>query len=251
MIGTDGFQEADTVGITRPCTKHNWLVKDTEKLSETIHQAFHVAKSGRPGPVLVDIPKDVQFATGPYYGKDQVRFAHAYKPRLKGDAGKIAEAVDLIANARRPLFYTGGGVINSGPEASRLLREFAHAVGAPVTSTLMGLGAFPAADPQWLGMVGMHGAYEANHAMHDCDVMVNIGARFDDRVTGRLDAFAPNSKKIHIDIDPSSINKNVKVDLPIIGDCTRVLEAMLKAWKAHDFAMDREAMDGWWSQIDR
>ncbi|MEW6122567.1 MAG: acetolactate synthase 3 large subunit [Pseudomonadota bacterium] len=250
LIGNDAFQECDTVGITRPCTKHNYLVRDVKDLARVLHEAFYVAQNGRPGPVVVDIPKDVQFAAGLYVGPDNIEHK-TYKPKLNGDADKIEAAVRMIASAKRPIFYTGGGVINSGPEASRLLRELARLTGVPVTSTLMGLGAFPAASRQWLGMLGMHGTYEANMAMHGCDVMVCIGARFDDRITGRIDAFAPNSKKIHIDIDPSSINKNVKVDLPIIGDCTRVLEAMLKAWKAHDFAMDREAMDGWWSQIDR
>jgi acetolactate synthase-1/2/3 large subunit len=250
LIGSDAFQECDTVGITRSCTKHNVLVKDVKDLARVIHEAFAIATSGRPGPVLIDIPKDVQFATGPYYGKDEVRYAHAYKPRIKGDAVRIAEAVELIANARRPLFYTGGGVINSGPEASRLLREFAHAVGAPVTSTLMGLGGFPAADPQWLGMVGMHGAYEANHAMHDCDVMVNIGARFDDRVTGRLDAFSPGSKKIHVDIDPSSINKVVRADVGIVGDVANVLTDMLGLWRERKLKADKASLKDWWTQID-
>jgi len=250
LIGNDAFQECDTVGITRPCTKHNYLVRDVKDLARVLHEAFYVAQNGRPGPVVVDIPKDVQFAMGPYVGRENIEHK-TYKPKLVGDADKIAAAVEMIAGAKRPIFYTGGGVINSGPQASRLLRELARLTHVPVTSTLMGLGAFPAASNQWLGMLGMHGTYEANMAMHGCDVMVCIGARFDDRITGRLDAFAPGSKKIHIDIDPSSINKNVKVDLPIIGDCTKVLEAMVATWKAKDKAVDREALDQWWRQIDR
>ena len=246
LIGSDAFQEADTVGITRPCTKHNYLVKRVEDLPHVMHEAFHIATSGRPGPVVVDIPKDVQFAVGPYVGPDQARHAHAYRPRTEGDPAKIAEAVALIAQAKRPILYTGGGVINSGPRASQLLRDLAHATGAPVTSTLMGLGAFPAADPQWLGMLGMHGAYEANHAMHDCDVMVCLGARFDDRVTGRIDAFSPDSKKIHVDIDPSSINKNILADIGIVGDVGNVMEAMLKAWGGRKSA----DLKPWWKQIE-
>jgi acetolactate synthase I/II/III large subunit len=216
LIGNDAFQECDTVGITRPCTKHNYLVKRIEDLPRILHEAFYVASSGRPGPVVIDIPKDVQFAKG------------TYAPKPKGDLDRIKQAVDLMAKAKRPLFYTGGGVINSGKEASHLLRELVKLTGFPITSTLMGLGAYPAADAQWLGMLGMHGTYEANMAMHDCDLMICIGARFDDRITGRLDAFAPYSKKIHVDIDPSSINKNVKVDVPIIGDCAHVLEDMTR-----------------------
>ena len=248
LIGSDAFQEADTVGITRPCTKHNYLVKRVEDLPHVMHEAFHIATSGRPGPVVVDIPKDVQFATGPYVGPADARHAHGYRPRTEGDAHKIAEAVELIAKAKRPLFYTGGGIINAGPKASEALRAFAHEVGAPVTSTLMGLGAFPASDPQWLGMVGMHGAYESNHAMHDCDVMVCLGARFDDRVTGRLDAFSPGSKKIHVDIDPSSINKNVLVDIGIIGDVGKVIEAMREGWKSR--RLKPLQLKDWWAQID-
>ncbi|HZC17341.1 MAG TPA: acetolactate synthase 3 large subunit [Caulobacteraceae bacterium] len=250
LIGSDAFQEADTVGITRTCTKHNILVKRAEDLPRAIHEAFHIAVTGRPGPVLVDIPKDVQFARAPYQGPDEVRYAHLYAPRTKADPARIREAVALIAAAERPLFYTGGGVINAGPRASALLREFAALTGAPVTSTLMGLGAFPAADPAWLGLVGMHGMYEANHAMHDCDVMVCIGARFDDRVTGRLDAFSPGSKKIHIDIDPSSINKNVRIDVPVLGDAASVLEDMIAVWKAGRYKGSREKLAGWWKQID-
>jgi len=250
LIGTDAFQEADTVGITRACTKHNYLVKDVADLPRIIHEAFHIATTGRPGPVLIDIPKDVQFAKATYQSPTEVKFSHGYAPRTKGDAGRIAEAVKLIAKAKRPIFYTGGGVINAGPKASESLRAFAAMTGAPVTSTLMGLGAFPAADPAWLGMLGMHGTFEANHAMHDCDVMVCIGARFDDRVTGRLDAFSPNSKKIHIDIDPSSINKNVRVDIGIVGDAGSVIDDMIAAWKATGCEANRQALDEWWRQID-
>ena len=212
MIGTDGFQEADTVGITRPCTKMNWLVKDTKDLSGTIHQAFHVATSGRPGPVLIDIPKDVQFANAEYTAKEKTKVSH-YQPRVKGDIEAITKLVELIETAERPVFYTGGGVINSGPGASQLLRELVDATGFPITSTLMGLGAYPASGKQWLGMLGMHGLYEANMAMHGCDLMINIGARFDDRITGRVNAFSPKSTKAHIDIDPSSINKIIRVGL--------------------------------------
>jgi acetolactate synthase-1/2/3 large subunit len=250
LIGTDAFQEADTVGITRACTKHNYLVKDVRDLPRVIHEAFHIATSGRPGPVLIDIPKDVQFARGTYAGPHEVVHAHAYNPRTKGDPAKIAEAVRLIANAKRPIFYTGGGVINAGPKASERLREFAALTGAPVTSTLMGLGAFPAADPAWLGMLGMHGTFEANNAMHDCDVMICVGARFDDRVTGRLDAFSPGSKKIHIDIDASSINKNIRVDLGIVGDAGSVLDDLVAAWKAGGHTANREALGDWWRSID-
>ena len=250
LIGSDAFQECDTVGITRSCTKHNVLVRDVNDLARTIHEAFRIASTGRPGPVLIDIPKDVQFATGEYHGPKDVRFTHAYAPRTKGDAAKIAEAVEMIAKARQPILYTGGGVINAGPRASELLREFAALTGAPVTSTLMGLGAFPASDPQWLGMVGMHGSYESNNAMHDCDVMVAIGARFDDRVTGRLNAFSPGSKKIHVDIDPSSINKVIHVDVGIIGDAASVLEDMIAAWKVRKLKADKAALAAWWTQID-
>ena len=225
LIGNDAFQECDTVGITRPCTKHNYLVKRIEDLPRVLHEAFYVAKTGRPGPVVVDIPKDIQFAKGTYVGPQNIKHK-TYNPKVKGDIEKIKAAVELMSKAKRPLFYTGGGVINSGTEASHLLRELVKLTGFPITSTLMGLGAFPAANPQWLGMLGMHGTYEANWAMHDCDVMICIGARFDDRITGRLDAFAPHSKKIHVDIDASSINKNVKVDIGIVGDCAHVLEDM-------------------------
>jgi acetolactate synthase-1/2/3 large subunit len=250
LIGNDAFQEADTVGITRPCTKHNYLVKRIEDLPRVLHEAFHIASSGRPGPVVIDIPKDVQFARGVY--SVPTEFPHTgYKPRVKGDIGQIARAIDLMASAKRPLFYTGGGVINSGPQASKLLTELVKLTGFPITSTLMGLGAFPAGDPQWMGMLGMHGTLEANMAMHDCDVMICIGARFDDRITGRLDAFSPGSKKIHVDIDASSINKNVKVDVPIVGDCANVLQDMLKLWRDHKAKPEKRAHTDWWKQIDK
>ncbi|WP_415920356.1 acetolactate synthase 3 large subunit [Tateyamaria sp. SN6-1] len=248
MIGSDAFQEADTVGITRPCTKHNWLVKETDALSATMHEAFHVATSGRPGPVLVDIPKDVQFATGTYNGPKPS--ASHYQPRLKGDMEEITELVAAMETAKRPIFYTGGGVINSGPAASQLLRELVEATGFPITSTLMGLGAYPASGEKWVGMLGMHGLYEANMAMHDCDLMINIGARFDDRITGRIDAFSPKSKKAHIDIDPSSINKVIKADIPIVGDVGHVLEDILKVWKSRGRKTNSAAVAQWWSKID-
>jgi acetolactate synthase-1/2/3 large subunit len=250
LIGNDAFQECDTVGITRPCTKYNYLVKTVADLPRALHEAFHIAASGRPGPVVVDIPKDVQFAKGDYFKPKE--FQHkGYRPKLKGDPDKIKQAVEMMAAAKRPLFYTGGGVINSGRAASESLRELAKLTGFPVTSTLMGLGAFPAADPQWLGMLGMHGTWEANWAMHDCDLMIAVGSRFDDRITGRLDAFSPGSKKIHIDIDPSSINKNVKVDLGIVGDCANVLEDMVRGWRAGGFAPDKKALEAWWAQIGK
>jgi acetolactate synthase-1/2/3 large subunit len=248
LIGNDAFQECDTVGITRPCTKHNYLVKSIADLPRVLHEAFHIAKSGRPGPVVVDIPKDIQFARG-LYSKPR-EFQHkGYRPKVKGDLAQIKSAVELMRHARRPLFYTGGGVINSGREASHLLRELVRATGFPITSTLMGLGAYPASDPQWLGMLGMHGTYEANLAMHDCDVMICVGARFDDRITGRLDAFSPASKKVHIDIDPSSINKNVKVDIPILGDCAHVLEDIVRLWAASAKHADKKPLEEWWQQI--
>jgi len=249
LIGNDAFQECDTVGITRPCTKHNYLVKNVADLPRVLHEAFHIAKSGRPGPVVVDIPKDIQFAKGLYSRPKE--FQHkGYRPKLKGDLERIKAAIELMRDAKRPLFYTGGGIINSGPEASHFLRELVKLTGFPITSTLMGLGAYPAADPQWLGMLGMHGTYEANLSMHDCDVMICIGARFDDRITGRLDAFSPGSKKIHVDIDPSSINKNVKVDIPIIGDCAHVLEDMVRLWRSGAMHADKKALDAWWKQIE-
>ncbi len=250
LIGTDAFQECDTVGITRSCTKHNVLVRRAEDLAGALHEAFRIAVSGRPGPVLVDIPKDVQLATAAYLGPAETRPAHAYAPRFDPDPRRIAEAAVLIAQARRPVFYTGGGVINSGPQASEALRAFVRAVGAPVTSTLMGLGAYPADDPQWLGMLGMHGAYEANHAMHDCDVMVCVGARFDDRVTGRLDAFSPGSKKIHIDVDPASIGKIVRADVAVVGDAGRALNALLQAWRVGNLGAGQPSLEPWWSRIE-
>ncbi len=249
LIGNDAFQEADTVGITRPCTKHNYLVQSTDDLARILHEAFHVATTGRPGPVVVDIPKDLQFAEGKYVKPTEMRHK-TYQPQVKGDMDAINTAIELIANAKRPVFYTGGGVINSGPQASQLLREFVQLTGYPITSTLMGLGSYPSADRQWLGMLGMHGTYEANLAMHGCDVMINIGARFDDRITGNLDGFSPNSTKIHVDIDPSSINKNVIVDVPIIGDCAHVLEDMLRVWKSRALTPDKKALDDWWDQIE-
>ena len=248
MIGTDGFQEADTVGITRPCTKHNWLVKDTAKLSETIHQAFHVATSGRPGPVLIDIPKDVQFAQADYTPMEKTRVSH-YQPRVQGDAEQIARLVEMMEQAERPVFYTGGGVINSGPRASALLRELVAATDFPITSTLMGLGSYPASGKNWLGMLGMHGLYEANLAMHGCDLMINVGARFDDRITGRVKDFSPHSRKAHIDIDPSSINKVIRVDVPIVGDVTLVLEEVLRQWKARGSKTNKAGLAKWWKQI--
>ncbi|MCF6443575.1 acetolactate synthase 3 large subunit [Nereida sp. MMG025] len=248
MIGSDAFQEADTVGITRPCTKHNWLVKETDNLSQTIHEAFHVATNGRPGPVLVDIPKDVQFATGTYTPPAPQK-SH-YQPQVKGDMAAIEELAEAMAKAKRPIIYSGGGVINSGDAASQLLRELVAATNFPITSTLMGLGCYPASGDNWLGMLGMHGLYEANMAMHDCDLMINIGARFDDRITGRIDAFSPNSTKAHIDIDPSSINKVIHVDIPILGDVGHVLEDLLKVWKAKGRKTNAEALSKWWKQID-
>ncbi|AOF88778.1 acetolactate synthase 3 large subunit [Sinorhizobium sp. RAC02] len=251
LIGSDAFQECDTVGITRPCTKHNWLVKDVNDLARIIHEAFRVAQSGRPGPVVVDIPKDVQFATGTYTPPSAAPIQKSYQPKLQGDARQIEAAVQLMKTARRPIIYSGGGVVNSGPEASRLLRELVEITGFPITSTLMGLGAYPHSGKNWLGMLGMHGSYEANMAMHDCDVMVCIGARFDDRITGRLNAFSPNSKKIHIDIDPSSINKNVRVDIPILGDVGNVLEDMVRLWRAGSKDYDRAVQADWWTSITK
>ncbi|WP_174801078.1 acetolactate synthase 3 large subunit [Martelella limonii] len=249
LIGSDAFQECDTVGITRPCTKYNWLVKDVNELADVIHEAFRIAKTGRPGPVVVDVPKDIQFATGRYTPLAEHMIRESYKPRVEGNADAIRAAVELMAKARRPVLYTGGGVINSGDEASRLLRELVGLTNFPITSTLMGLGCYPASGKNWLGMLGMHGSYQANMAMHDCDVMVCIGARFDDRITGRVDAFSPNSKKIHIDIDPSSINKNIRVDIPILGDVAHVLEEMVRLWRA--LPAEKPALDDWWNNIER
>jgi acetolactate synthase I/II/III large subunit len=249
LIGNDAFQECDTVGITRPCTKHNYLVKNINDLARVLHEAFYVATTGRPGPVVVDIPKDVQFARGKYIGPGNIQH-RTYRPKVKPDQKAVAAAIELIARAKRPVFYTGGGVINSGRRASELLREFVGLTGFPITSTLMGLGAYPASGKEWIGMLGMHGTYEANMAMHDCDVMINVGARFDDRITGRTDAFSPGSRKIHIDIDPSSINKNIRVDIPVIGDCAHALEEMVRLWKESRAKPDKAALAQWWKQID-
>jgi acetolactate synthase-1/2/3 large subunit len=249
LIGNDAFQECDTTGITRPCTKHNYLVKDPNRLATTLHEAFYVARSGRPGPVVVDLPKDIQFADCPYSGPGNVKHK-TYRPQIKGNTGKIAQAVDILAKAKRPVIYGGGGIINSGPKAVELFGNLVKTTGAPTTLTLMGLGALPASDERYLGMVGMHGTYEANMAMHDCDVMLCVGARFDDRVTGRLDAFSPNSKKIHIDIDPTSINKNIAVDLGIVGDIASVLEDMLAVWKADKKQADKKAVASWWKTVN-
>ena len=252
LIGTDAFQECDTTGITRPCTKHNWLVKDVNKLSTIMHKAFEVATSGRPGPVLVDIPKDIQFAKGKYIEPKKTKYKRL-EQKQNGKDQDINSMIELIKKSSRPIFYTGGGVINSGPKATDLLRELVSLTGFPITSTLQGLGAYPGNDQQFLGMLGMHGTYEANNAMHDCDLMINIGARFDDRITGKIDEFSPNSKKIHIDIDPSSINKNVSVDLAIVGDVKYVLEKLVLAIKKQepDFAnSNKQNISTWWSQIE-
>ena len=247
LIGTDAFQEADTVGITRHCTKHNYLVKDPARLGDTIHEAFHIATSGRPGPVVVDIPKDVQVATARYLKPGPIQHK-TYRPQVKPDIAAIEATVDMLAAAERPVFYTGGGIINAGPAASQLLRELVRITGAPVTSTLMGLGALPASSPQWLGMLGMHGTYEANHAMNQADLVIAVGARFDDRVTGRLDAFSPNSRKVHIDIDRSSVNKTVRIDLPIIADAGHALEAMVRLWKGRQHP--KPDLTDWWQRIE-
>src|SRR5471032_2094881 len=250
LIGTDAFQECDTVGITRPCTKQNWLVKDVNDLARTMHEAFQIATTGRPGPVVIDIPKDIQFKKGAYIGPKSVQH-RTYRPKTDPDLAAIVKAVEMMAEAKRPIFYTGGGIINAGPAASRLLRELAELTGFPVTSTLMGLGAFPASSPQWLGMLGMHGTWEANHAMHDCDLMICLGARFDDRVTGRINAFSPGSKKIHLDIDASQINKVIHVDLPIVADAGKAIREMVAVWKAKKMQADKPALKDWWAQIDK
>lgn len=247
LIGSDAFQEADTVGITRHCTKHNYLVKDPAHLGSIVHEAFHIATSGRPGPVVIDIPKDVQIATARYSKPGPIQHK-TYRPQVKAEKTLVESAVEMLAAAERPVFYTGGGVINSGPQASQLLRELARITGAPVTSTLMGLGAFPASSDQWLGMLGMHGTYEANYAMNQADLIIAIGARFDDRVTGRLDAFAPHARKIHIDIDRSSMNKTVRVDLPIVADVGHALEDMVRIWKARQHP--KPDLSEWWSRIE-
>ncbi len=253
LIGTDAFQEADTTGITRPCTKHNWLVKDVKNLAKTIHRAFEVATTGRPGPVLIDIPKDVQFQKTNYTKYKKLKKLNG-KAKNNFSQSEIDELIKLMSNSSKPIFYTGGGVINSGPKASALLRELVYATGFPITSTLQGLGAFPGNDNQFVGMLGMHGTYEANNAMHDCDLMINVGARFDDRITGKIDEFSPKSKKVHIDIDPSSINKNVKVDLPIIGDVSEVINATLRSIKKKKLNFtksNKQKISKWWEKIEK
>jgi len=253
LIGTDAFQECDTTGITRPCTKHNWLVKDVKKLSSIMHKAFEVATTGRPGPVLIDIPKDIQFAKAKYIKPKKLKNNKQINVVKDNQVKDIEVAAELIKKSSKPILYTGGGVINSGPRATEMLRELVSLTGFPITSTLQGLGAFPGNDPQFLGMLGMHGTYEANNAMHDCDLMINIGARFDDRITGKLDEFSPNSKKIHIDIDPSSINKNVVVDLALVGDVKHVLEKLILVLKKQNSSFaesNKQKISGWWSQID-
>ena len=250
LIGNDAFQEADTVGITRPCTKHNYLVKDVTKLAHTIHEAFYIARAGRPGPVVVDIPKDITLARAPYVGPQDITHK-TYRPRIKGDRALIEQAVDLIASAKRPIFYTGGGIINSGPKAVRNLAKFVRMTGYPITNTVLGLGGYPGSDPQFLGMLGMHGTYEANLAMAECDVMIAIGSRFDDRITGRLDCFSQGSRKIHVDVDPSSINKNVAVDIPIVGDAGSVLADMIRIWRAKGHQPKLKALAAWWATIGK
>jgi acetolactate synthase-1/2/3 large subunit len=247
LIGTDAFQECDTIGITRHCTKHNYLVKDPNKLGETIHEAFYLATSGRPGPVVVDLPKDVQVASGTYRKPESISH-QAYRPKVEPDAELIEAAVEMLAAAERPILYTGGGIVNSGPQASEALRALAELTNAPVTSTLMGLGAYPASGKQWLGMLGMHGTYEANMAMNQADLILALGSRFDDRVTGRLDAFSPRSKKIHVDIDRSSINKNVRVDLPIVGDVGRAMVEMVNVWNKRGYR--KQDLKPWWNRVD-
>ena len=250
LIGNDAFQEADTVGITRPCTKHNYLVKDVTKLAHTIHEAFYIARAGRPGPVVVDIPKDITLARAPYVGPQDITHK-TYRPRIKGERALIEQAVDLIASAKRPIFYTGGGIINSGPKAVRNLAKFVRMTGYPITNTVLGLGGYPGSDPQFLGMLGMHGTYEANLAMAECDVMIAIGSRFDDRITGRLDCFSQGSRKIHVDVDPSSINKNVEVDIAIVGDAGSVLADMIRIWRAKGHQPKRKALAAWWATIGK
>ncbi len=248
MIGNDAFQEADTVGITRPCTKHNYLVKSGDDVARVMHEAFHVAKSGRPGPVVIDLPKDVQMGEAPYRSMSEC-VHKTYRPRTEPAEDAIERAIDLMAEAKKPIFYVGGGLVNAGDEACMRVTELIQATGFPVTLTLMGLGAYPASDKQFIGMLGMHGTLEANMAMHDCDLMIAIGSRFDDRVTGRLDAFSPESKKIHVDIDPSSINKNVPVDLPIIADAGKAVDALLQRWWARGLKADRQKLSPWWADI--
>jgi Thiamine pyrophosphate-requiring enzymes [acetolactate synthase, pyruvate dehydrogenase (cytochrome), glyoxylate carboligase, phosphonopyruvate decarboxylase] len=248
----DVFQECDTTGFTRPCTKHNYLVKDVNKLSTTIHEAFEIANNGRPGPVLIDIPKDVQFAKGKFEKKENIIIPkhRLFEPKIIANKQNIYEAAKLISGAKKPILYIGGGCINSGPHASKLITDFIEETGIPATMTLMGLGVLGSSNKHSLGMLGMHGMYEANMAMHDCDVMINIGARFDDRVTGRLDAFSPNSKKIHIDIDASNVNKTIKIDLPIIGDVGSVMKDFMTVWKDNNFFVDKEVLQKWWKKIE-
>ena len=253
LIGTDAFQECDTTGITRPCTKHNWLVKDIKDLSKILHEAFKVATTGRPGPVLVDIPKDIQFAKT-NYSKPKKEKKINDKLHNKFTQKEIDELINLISKAKKPVIYTGGGVINSGPKASETLREFVRLIGFPITSTLQGLGAFPGEDNQFIGMLGMHGTYEANNAMHDCDLLINIGARFDDRITGKIDEFSPKSKKVHIDIDPSSINKIIKVDLAIVGDVNEVIKSAIKKINKKQNGLknsNKQKISKWWEQIQK
>ncbi len=253
LIGTDAFQECDTTGITRPCTKHNWLVKDIKDLSKIIHEAFYVATTGRPGPVLIDIPKDIQFAKT-NYSKHKKENKLNGKVHNKFSQSEIEELINLISKAKKPVIYTGGGVINSGPKASESLREFVRLIGFPITSTLQGLGAFPGEDNQFIGMLGMHGTYEANNAMHDCDLLINIGARFDDRITGKIDEFSPKSKKVHIDIDPSSINKIIKVDLAIVGDVNEVLKATIRKINKKQNGLktsNKQNISKWWEKIQK
>ena len=252
LIGSDAFQECDTTGITRPCTKHNYLVKDVNKLSSVVHEAFGIASNGRPGPVLVDIPKDVQFAKGDYIAKKNISIPthRLFEPKIKANEKNIEEATKLIVNAKKPIFYIGGGCINSGPEASNLVTKFIEEVKAPATMTLMGLGVLAASNKFSLGMLGMHGMYEANMAMYDCDLLINIGARFDDRVTGRLDAFSPNSKKIHIDIDASNINKTIKIDVPIVGDIKSVMTQIFNSWEKNKYSNRSQDLQDWWKKIE-
>ncbi len=250
LIGNDAFQEADTTGITRPCTKHNYLVRDIENLSRTMHEAFYVAQNGRPGPVVIDLPKDVQQGKSETYLVPEDVKHRSYRPKVDGESEHIEQAVEALSKAKRPIFYVGGGVINSGNRASELLTEIVRLTGAPCTTTLMGLGAYPGTDKQFVGMLGMHGTYEANLCMYNCDVMVNVGARFDDRITGVIDQFSPDSTKIHIDIDASSINKNVMVDIPIVGDAERILEKMLQIWKAKKHSLDAQSAKSWWKRIE-
>jgi len=252
LIGSDAFQECDTTGITRPCTKHNYLVKDANNLSKVVHEAFAIANNGRPGPVLIDIPKDVQFAEGKYIEPKDITIPkhRLFNPQIKSNKKQIEDAVQLIVNAKKPIFYIGGGCINSGPQASKLVRDFVMETSIPATMTLMGLGTLPSSNKFSLGMLGMHGMYEANLAMHECDVMINIGARFDDRVTGRLDAFSPNSKKIHIDINASNINKNIKVDVPIVGDIANIMNQILYIWKKNNLGTNKDNLKKWWAKIE-